>query len=148
MYLHFDPAMKEGQIPFSERFFWTELCWLQGKKTPTQSMVGAGCWGLSVLRGTLKLPKAFSRLVPFCQKCLRSQRALRVSCGKYSEEIPPERTRRADKKRQEQHLAPWFGEERECSLSWQPGIAGARQDSQVLKVLSFFYRGQFLCCSK
>lgn len=72
---YFVPALwcsyGRGADSLLRELFWKELCWLQGEK----SVVGDGCWGLSVLRGTLKLPKAFSRLVPFCQKCLRSLRA-------------------------------------------------------------------------
>lgn len=65
-------SSERGPDSLLRKLFGKELCWLQGKN----SVVGDGCWGLSVLRGTLKLPKAFSRLVPFCQKYLRSRRAV------------------------------------------------------------------------
>lgn len=62
--------MKEELISFSESCFGNSCAGFRKK-----NLIG-GCSGFSVLRDTLKLPKAFSRVVPICQKYLCCQKAV------------------------------------------------------------------------
>lgn len=68
--MRFYMAMKEEFISFSESVLETVVLAL-GRKKPR-----GGCSGFSILRGTLKLPKAFSRLVPLCQRYLCCQKVV------------------------------------------------------------------------
>lgn len=70
--MYFYKAMKEKQISCSEYCFVNSCASFRKKK---KNLIG-GCSGFSILRGTLKLPKGFSRVVPLCQKYLYCQKAV------------------------------------------------------------------------